>query len=63
MFSSSKNMNMVKSIGVGLAVGSVAAYAGSKMMSSSGRRAYRKTAAKCMKSMENVLDTISSMAK
>lgn len=56
-------MNMVKSIGIGLAVGSVAAYAGSKMMGSSGRRAYRKTAAKCMKSMENVLDTISSMTK
>ena len=63
MFSSSKGTDIAMGMGIGIAVGSVAAYAGSKMMGSSGRRAYRKTAAKCMKSMENVLDTISSMAK
>lgn len=56
-------MDTVKSIGIGLAVGTAAAYAGSKMMTRSGRKAYKKTAAKCMKGMENVLDTIASMTK
>ncbi len=63
MFASSKTMDTVKSIGIGLAVGTAAAYAGSKMMTRSGRRAYKKTAAKCMKGMESVLDTISAMTK
>ena len=63
MFASSKSMDMAKSIGIGLAVGTAAAVAGSKMMTRSGRRACRKTAAKCMKNMESVIDSISSMAK
>lgn len=56
-------MDAVKSIGIGLAVGTAAAYAGSKMMTRSGRRACKKSAVKCMKSMENVLDTITAMTK
>ncbi|MBQ8016099.1 MAG: hypothetical protein IJ264_07960 [Clostridia bacterium] len=63
MFASSKSMDMVKSIGIGLAVGTAAAVAGSKMMTRSGRRACRKSAAKCMKNVENMLDSISMMAK
>lgn len=63
MFASSKSMDMAKSIGIGLAVGTAAAVAGSKMMTRSGRKACRKTAAKCMKNMESVIDSISSMAK
>lgn len=63
MFASSKSMDMVKSIGIGLAVGTAAAVAGSKMMTRSGRRACRKSAMKCMKSVENVMDSISSMAR
>lgn len=63
MFASSKSMDMAKSIGIGLAVGTAAAVAGSKMMTRSGRKACRKTAVKCMKNMESVIDSISSMAK
>ena len=63
MFESSRNMDTVKSIGIGLAVGTAAAYAGSKMMTRSGRRACKKGAVKCMKSMESVLDTIAAMTK
>ncbi len=58
MFASSKSMDMVKSIGIGLAVGTAAAVAGSKMMTKSGRKACRKTAEKCMKNMETVIDAM-----
>ncbi len=63
MFASSKSMDMVKSIGIGLAVGTAAAVAGSKMMTRSGRKACRKSAVKCMKNVESMLDSIAMMAK
>ncbi|MBQ2972737.1 MAG: hypothetical protein IJE19_00130 [Clostridia bacterium] len=55
MLSSSKNMAIAKGMGIGLAVGTMAAVAGSKMMTKSSKRACRKNAIKCMKSMEDVL--------
>lgn len=63
MYAYSKNMNMVKGVGIGLAVGTVAAVAGAKMMTRSGRRTCRKGAAKCMKTVEDVMGSIASMAK
>ena len=50
-------------MGIGIAVGSVAAYAGSKMMTKSGRKMCKKTASKCMRTMEDVLDSISAMTR
>lgn len=63
MLMSSKNMTMVKGLGIGLAVGTAAAVAGSKMMSRSSRRACRRSAAKCMRTVEGMLNGISSMTK
>lgn len=63
MFSSSKNMTMVKSVGIGLAVGTMAAVASTKMMSRSGMKTCKKNVARCMKSMESMMDGISSMVK
>ena len=60
MFSSSKKMSIVKGMGIGLAVGTAAAMVSSKMMTKSGKKAFRKNAAKCMKSMEDVMNGISS---
>lgn len=54
-------MSVVKGIGIGLAVGTMAAVASSKMMTSSGRRACKKSAARCMKNVENVISGISTM--
>ncbi len=61
MFASSKNMTMAKSIGIGLAVGTAAAVASTKMMSKSGMKTCKKNAARCIKSMENMMDGIASM--
>ena len=63
MFMTSKNMSMVKGLGIGIAVGTAAAVAGSKIMTKSGRKACRKSAAKCMKTMEDMLDSISMMTR
>lgn len=63
MLMSSKNMTMVKGLGIGLAVGTAAAVAGSKMMSKSSKRACRKSAAKCMRTVEDMLNGITSMTK
>lgn len=63
MFSSSKGTDIVMGMGIGIAVGSVAAYAGSKMMTKSGRKMCKKTASKCMRTMEDVLDSISAMTR
>ncbi len=63
MYMSSKNMSMVKGLGIGLAVGTVAAVASSKMMTRSGKKACRKSAAKCMKTVEGMLDNISMLTK
>lgn len=58
MLASSKQMSVMKGMGIGLAVGTAAAMVGSKMMTKSSRRACRKNAIKCMKSMESVLNGI-----
>ena len=63
MFASSKNMSVAAGVGIGLAVGTAAAAVGSKMMTRGGRRAGRGNAAKCMRSVEGVLDNIASMTK
>lgn len=60
MLSSSKNMAIAKGMGIGLAVGTMAVIAGSKMMSKSSKRACRKNAVKCMKSVENALNGMMS---
>lgn len=60
MLSSSKSMSVMKGMGIGLAVGTAAAVVGSKMMTKSSKKACRKNAIKCMKSVENILG---SMAK
>ena len=51
-------MSMIKGLGIGLAVGTAAAFASTKMMSKKGRKACRKNAARCMKSMESVIDAM-----
>lgn len=56
MLASSKQMSVMKGMGIGLAVGTAAAMVGSKMMTKSSRRACRKNAIKCIKSMESVLN-------
>ncbi len=53
-------MSIVKGMGIGLAVGTAAAMVSSKMMTRSGKKAFRKNAAKCMKSVEDVMNGISS---
>lgn len=63
MFTSSKNMDWVKGMGIGLAVGTAAAVAGTKMMSKSSKRACRKSAARCMKNIESMVSGMSAMMK
>ena len=63
MFTSSKNMDWVKGMGIGLAVGTAAAVAGTKMMSKSSRKACRKSAARCMKNVESMISGMSAMMK
>lgn len=63
MFASSRNMTAAKSIGIGLAVGTAAALASTKMMSKSGMKTCKKNVAKCVKSMESMMDGIVAMTK
>ncbi len=63
MFTSSKNMDLVKGMGIGIAVGTAAAVAGTKMMTKSGRKACRKTANRCMKNVEDMITGMSAMMK
>lgn len=58
MLSSSKNMSVMKGMGIGLAVGTAAAVVGSKMMTKSSKKACRKNAIKCMKSVEDILNSM-----
>ena len=62
MFASSRN-NMIKGMGIGLAVGTAAAIAGTQLMSPGTRRACKKGAAKCMRNVESMVNGIASMAK
>lgn len=61
MYMSSKNMNMAKGVGIGIAVGTAAAIAGTKMMTRKGRKMCRKNAAKCMRTVEDMLSSMSMM--
>ena len=63
MFMSNKSADIAKGMGIGIAVGSVAAFAGTKMMTKSGRKTCKKTAEKCMRTVEEVLDSITAMTK
>ena len=63
MFTSSKNTDWIKGMGIGIAVGTMAAVAGTKMMTRSGRKSCKKSAAKCMRTVEEVLDSITAMTK
>ena len=58
MLSSSKSMSVMKGMGIGLAVGTAAAVIGSAMMTKSSKKACRKNAIKCMKSVENTLNSM-----
>lgn len=58
MLSSSKGMSVMKGMGIGLAVGTAAAVIGSSMMSKSSKKACRKNAIKCMKSVESTLNSM-----
>ena len=60
---SSKNMSTAKSVGIGLAVGTMAAVVSSKMMSKSGMKMCKKSVSKCMKTMGNMMDEIVSMTR
>ncbi len=63
MFASNKSADIAKGMGIGIAVGSIAAFAGSKMMTKSGKKMCKKSAAKCMRTVEEVLDGISAMTR
>ena len=54
---------MIKGMGIGLAVGTAAAIAGTQLMSPGTRRACKKGAAKCMRSVESMVNGIVSMTK
>lgn len=63
MFSSSKNMSVAKGMGIGIAVGTMAAVASTKMMSCGNMKACKKKAAKCMRCVENVMNEIACSMK
>ncbi len=63
MFMSNKSADIAKGMGIGIAVGTAAAVAGSKMMTKSGRKKCKKGATKCMRTVEEVLDSITAMTK
>ena len=54
---------MMAGVGIGMALGAAAGMAGSKMLTKSGRRACSRNAAKCMKTVEDMIDGVSSMMK
>ncbi len=58
-----KANSMLTGIGVGIAMGSAAVYAGSKITDKSLLKSCKKNTAKCMKSINSVLDSVSSMMK
>ncbi len=51
----------MKGMGIGLAVGTAATIAGSMMMTKSGRKTCKKNAAKCMRTVEDMMNGIMSM--
>ncbi len=63
MFTSSKNMSLIKGMGIGLAVGTAAVVAGSTMMSKSTKKTCKKNAMKCMRTVEDMLGNMTMMVK
>lgn len=63
MFASSKTGPMAAGVGIGMALGAAAGMVGSKMMTGKGRRACRKGAAKCMRTVEEMMNGVSSIMK
>lgn len=63
MFMSNKSADIAKGMGIGIAVGAVAGITGSKMMTKSGRKTCKRTAEKCMRTVEEVLDSITAMTR
>lgn len=61
MFASNKTADIMKGMGIGIAVGTAATFASTMMMSKSGRRTCKKNAAKCMRTVEDMMNSISSM--
>lgn len=61
MFASNKTADIVKGMGIGIAVGTAATFASTMMMSKSGRKTCKKNAAKCMRTVEDMMNSISSM--
>ncbi len=61
MFASNKTADIMKGMGIGLAVGTAATFASTMMMSKSGRKACKKNAAKCMRTVEDMMNSISMM--
>ncbi len=59
----SSNMSVAKSVGIGLALGTVAAVAGTKLVNGRSRRACKKSMARCMRNAEDVMEGIASMMK
>lgn len=61
MFASNKTADIMKGMGIGLAVGTAATFASTMMMSKSGRKTCKKNAAKCMRTVEDMMNSISSI--
>lgn len=61
MFASNKTADIMKGMGIGLAVGTAATFASTMMMSKSGRKTCKKNAAKCMRTVEDMMNSISMM--
>lgn len=61
MFASNKTADIMKGMGIGIAVGTAATFASTMMMSKSGRKTCKKNAAKCMRTVEDMMNSISSM--
>ncbi len=63
MFASSKSGSVAAGVGIGMALGAAAGMAGAKMMTGKGRRACRRGVTKCMKTMEGMMNGVSSVMK
>lgn len=54
---------MMTGIGMGVALGSMAWYAGSKMTDKGKMKSAKKTAAKCVKNVSGMLNSVQQMLK
>lgn len=58
-----KATGMLTGMGVGAAIGGAMVFTGSKLVGKSAMKSFRKSTARCMKSINNVLDGVSAMLK